>query len=66
MPPLTTYIWYIVKKSTKGHISVKFGRSKNPFLNYYLHIKVVHPWKFKQNLSSGLRGVAFTKFLYGI
>jgi hypothetical protein len=62
MPPLTTYIWYIVKKSTKGHNSVKFGCSKNSFLNYHLHIKVVHCWKFKQNLPSGLRGVAFTRF----
>jgi hypothetical protein len=64
MPPLTTYIWYIVKKSTKANNSVKFGRSKNSFLYFHLHIKVVHPWKFKQNLPSGLRGVAFTKFLH--
>jgi hypothetical protein len=41
--PLTTYIWYIVKKSTKCHNSVKFGCSKNFFLYYHLHIKVVHP-----------------------
>jgi hypothetical protein len=26
------------------------------------HIGVVHPWKFKQNLPSGLRVVAFTRF----
>jgi hypothetical protein len=51
-----------VKKSTKGHNSVKFGRSKNSFLYCHLHIKVVYPWKFKQNLPSGLRGVAFTRF----
>jgi hypothetical protein len=51
-----------VKKSTKGHNSVKFGCSKNSFLYYQLHIKVVHPWKFKQNLPCGLRGVAFTRF----
>jgi hypothetical protein len=55
-----------MKKSTKGHNSVKFGRSKNSFLYFHLHIKVLHPWKFKQNLPFGLRGVAFTKFLYGI
>jgi hypothetical protein len=51
---------------TKGHNSVKFGCSKNTFLYCHLHIKVVNPWKFKQNLPSGLRGVAFTKFLHSI
>jgi hypothetical protein len=50
------------EKINKGPYSVKFGRSKNSFLYCHLHIKVVHPWKFKQNLPSGFRGVAFTKF----
>jgi hypothetical protein len=34
------------EKSTKGHIFVKFGRGKNSFLYFHLHIKVVHPCKF--------------------
>jgi hypothetical protein len=60
-------IWYLVKKLTKGHNSVKFGRSKNSFLYcYHQHILCVHPWKYKQHLPSGLRGVAFTKFLHSI
>jgi hypothetical protein len=54
-----------VKISTKGHNSVKFGCSENSFLYYHLHIKVVHPCKLKQNLPSGLRGVAFTRFRDG-
>jgi hypothetical protein len=33
MPPLTTYIWYIVKKSTKGYNSVEFGCRKKSFLS---------------------------------
>jgi hypothetical protein len=55
-----------MKKSTKGHNSVNFGCSKNSFLFCHLHIKVVHPWKLKQNLPSGLRGVAFTRFRDGL
>jgi hypothetical protein len=51
-----------VKQSTKGHNSVKFGCSKHSFLYCHLHIKVVNPWKFRQNLPSGLRGVEFTNF----
>jgi hypothetical protein len=52
----------IVKISTKGHNSLKFGCRKNSFLYYHLHIKVVHPCKLKQNLTSGLTGVAFKRF----